>query len=102
MHRTALRRRLVDRGVTIFCVVSVLLALLPLLHILGFVVGQGLPAMTPSFFTSLPKPVGEVGGGMANAIAGTLLLILLAGLFAIPVGVVAGVFLAEHPKSRLA
>ena len=102
MGRTALRRRLVDRGVTLFCLVSVLLALLPLLHILGFVVGQGLPAMTPAFFTSLPKPVGETGGGMANAIAGTLILILIAALFAIPVGVVAGVFLAEHPRSRLA
>jgi phosphate transport system permease protein len=102
MTRTALRRRLIDRGVTIFCLLSVLVALLPLLHILGFVVGQGFPAMTPSFFTSLPKPVGETGGGMANAIVGTLILILIAGAFAIPVGVVSGVFLAEHPKNRLA
>ena len=102
MSRTALGRRLVDRSVTIFCLASLGLALLPLLHILGFVFGQGMAAMTPSFFTSLPTPVGEPGGGMANAIVGTLVLIGLAGLFAVPVGVVSGVFLAEHPRSRLA
>jgi phosphate transport system permease protein len=102
MTGTALRRRLVDRGVTIFCLVSLGLALLPLLHILGFVAGQGLSAMTPAFFTSLPKPVGEEGGGMANAIVGTLVLITLAGGLAVPVGVVAGVYLSEFQSSRLA
>jgi phosphate transport system permease protein len=99
---TSLRRRLVNRAVTIFCVVAVLLALAPLLHILGYVVGQGLPAMTGAFFTSLPKPVGEIGGGMANAIVGTLILIVLAGSIAVPLGIVAGVFLAEYARSRLA
>jgi phosphate transport system permease protein len=102
MTRTALKRRLVDRGVTIFCLVSLGLALLPLLHILGFVTGQGMAAMTPAFFTSLPKPVGEPGGGMANAIVGTLVLIALAGGLAVPIGVVAGVYLSEHPRTRLA
>jgi phosphate transport system permease protein len=102
MSGTALRRRLKDRAVTIFCIVAVLLALLPLLHILGFVLGQGLPAMTGAFFTSLPKPVGETGGGMANAIVGTLILILLAGTIAVPVGIVSGVYLAEHHRTPLA
>jgi phosphate transport system permease protein len=102
MSRTAWRRRLVDRSVTVFCIIAVLLALLPLLHILGFVLGQGLPAMTGTFFTSLPKPVGEIGGGMANAIVGTLVLILLAGTIAVPVGIVSGVYLAEYHRSRLA
>jgi phosphate transport system permease protein len=102
MSGTALRRRLTDRAVTVFCIFAVLLALAPLLHILGFVLGQGLPAMTPAFFTSLPKPVGEAGGGMANAIVGTLILILLAGAIAMPVGIVSGVYLAEHHRTRLA
>jgi phosphate transport system permease protein len=102
MSGTALRRRLVDRGVTIFCLLAVILALVPLLHILGFVLGQGLPAMTGAFFTSLPKPVGETGGGMANAIVGTLILILLAGSLAIPIGIVSGVYLAEYHRTRLA
>jgi phosphate transport system permease protein len=102
MSGTALRRRLMDRSVTVFCIIAVLLALLPLLHILGFVLGQGLPAMTGAFFTSLPKPVGEIGGGMANAIVGTLILILLAGTIAIPIGIVSGVYLSEHHRTRLA
>ena len=87
---------------TLFCLLSVLLALVPLLHILGFVLGRGLPAMTGSFFTSLPKPVGEAGGGMANAVAGTLILIGLAGAMAVPIGVLSGVYLSEYPRSRLA
>jgi phosphate transport system permease protein len=87
--------------VTGFCLASVLLALVPLFFILFFILRQGLPALDAAFFTQMPKPVGEKGGGMANAIVGTLILTGLAGLFAVPVGVACGVYVAEFRRSRL-
>ncbi len=85
-----------------FCAASVVLALIPLAFILFFVVSQGLQALTVEFFTSMPKPVGETGGGMANAIVGTLILAGSGSLFAIPVGILSGVYMAEYAGSRLA
>jgi phosphate transport system permease protein len=96
------RRRLVSRLVVAFCALSVGLALAPLGFLLFFVAKQGLTAVNLDFFTQMPKPVGEPGGGMANAILGTLVLIGLAALVAVPVGVVAGVYLSEYRKSALA
>ena len=97
----ALRRRIVSAMVVGFCGLSVLIALVPLGFILFFAIRQGLPALTWSFFTEMPKPVGETGGGMANAIVGTLILIGLAAVFAVPVGILAGIHLAEYRRSRL-
>jgi phosphate transport system permease protein len=97
-----LRRRAVSRAVEVFCAASVLLALIPLGFILFFVVRQGLPALRPAFFTEMPKPVGEPGGGMANAMVGTLILIGLAAAVAVPVGIVSGVYLSEYRRRRLA
>jgi phosphate transport system permease protein len=85
-----------------FCGASVLLALIPLALILFFVISQGIQALNLEFFTSMPKPVGEPGGGMANAIVGTLLLTGLGSLFAIPVGILAGVYMSEYAGSRFA
>ena len=70
------------------CGLSVLIALVPLAFILFFVVSQGVQALNYEFFTNLPRPVGEPGGGMSNAIVGTLILTGLAALMAIPLGVV--------------
>ncbi|HXI04213.1 MAG TPA: phosphate ABC transporter permease PstA [Candidatus Saccharimonadales bacterium] len=95
------RRRIVSACVVGFCALSVGLALLPLGLLLFFVVSQGLPALTMSFFTHLPKPVGETGGGMANAIVGSLTLIGLAALIAVPIGVISGIYLSEYRGSRL-
>ena len=78
------------------------LALIPLGFILLYVIRQGVSSLSWDFFTKMPKPVGETGGGMANAIAGTLILIGLASLVAIPVGLISGVYLSEYPKSGLA
>lgn len=97
---TSLRRRIVSRAAEIFCAFSVLIALLPLALILFYVVKEGIGAMNLAFFTQMPKPVGEAGGGMANAIVGTLILIGLAALFAVPVGVICGIHLSEYPKSK--
>jgi phosphate transport system permease protein len=102
MTTTSLRRRVLSGAVVAFCSLSVALALVPLGFILFFVLRQGLPALTLEFFTHMPKPVGEPGGGMANAIAGTLILIGLAALFAVPIGIIAGVHLSEYGRSRVA
>jgi phosphate transport system permease protein len=83
---------------TLACAV---LVLAPLFLVLGFLMRTGASAINLEFFTALPGPAGEPGGGMANAIAGTLMLIALAGALAIPLGVLGGVFLAEYPNARL-
>ena len=84
------------------CGLAVVLALVPLVLILFFVVTQGVLALNLGFFTHMPVPVGESGGGMANAIVGTLMLIGLGAPFAIPVGVISGVYAAEFSGTTLA
>jgi phosphate transport system permease protein len=94
------RLRLTDRAVRAACVAATVLALIPLGAILIWVAAKGLQGLNLAFFTGLPKPVGEPGGGMGNAIVGTLELVGLACLFAIPVGVLGGVYLAELGRGR--
>ena len=77
------------------CIASVLLALVPLLLIFYHTVSLGLDALNADFFTKLPKPVGESGGGLGNAIVGTLILVGLGSLLGLPVGVFTGVYLSE-------
>ncbi len=72
-----------------------LLTVSALFFILGYLVWNGGKDLSWSFFTHLPAPVGETGGGMANAIVGTLKLLLLAALFGVPIGLLGGVYLAE-------
>ncbi|OLE85201.1 MAG: phosphate ABC transporter, permease protein PstA [Acidobacteria bacterium 13_1_20CM_2_65_9] len=85
-----------------FCASAVVIALIPLVFILFFVITQGIRAVNVEFFTHLPQPVGEPGGGMANAIVGTLILSGLAALMAVPIGVVSGIYMSEYAGSRLA
>ena len=85
-----------------FCGLSVLLALVPLAFVLFFVLSRGLMSLNLAFFTSMPKPVGETGGGMANAIVGTLILAGLGSLLAVPIGIVSGVYMSEYAGSRMA
>lgn len=94
------RRRVTDLVVRGLCVFATLLAVIPLACILVYVGGKGLSALDWSFFTANPKPVGEVGGGMANAMVGTLILVGLASAIGIPIGVFAGVYLAEFGAGR--
>jgi len=77
------------------------LVVLPLLLILAFLLWQGVSAVNVDFFTHLPRPVGEVGGGMANAIVGTLILLVLAAALGLPVGILGGLYLAESRDRRL-
>lgn len=72
-----------------------------LFFILGYLVWNGGKDLSWSFFTQLPAPVGETGGGMANAILGTLKLLLLAAIFGVPIGLLGGVYLAEFGGSTV-
>jgi len=97
-HRRRRLTNVVMAAITFLCTLGVLA---PLFLILGFLVRTGVGALNLEFFTHLPGAAGEPGGGMANAIAGTIMLLGLAGLVGIPLGVLGGVFLAEYPNSRL-
>ena len=97
-----LRRTIWSRIVIAGCYAAGALVVLPLGLILGHLIVKGLPALSPSFFVDLPKPVGEPGGGMANAIVGTLILVGLGALIAVPVGVGAGVYVSEFGRGRFA
>ncbi|HEY3357824.1 MAG TPA: phosphate ABC transporter permease PstA [Polyangia bacterium] len=96
-----LRLKVTDRVVRVLCVLATLLAVVPLLSVLVWVTRQGLQGLDWSFFTRLPKPVGETGGGMANAIVGSLELVGVGCLIGVPVGVLAGVYLAEYGDNWL-
>lgn len=96
------RRKIVDSVIRGACVAASVLAIVPLGLVLYYVASRGLGGLNLDFFTELPKPVGETGGGMANAIVGTGKIVGLACLFGIPPGVMAGVYLAEFGDGRLA
>jgi phosphate transport system permease protein len=102
MTANAIWRRLVSSTFSAFCAGAVVVALLPLGLILFFVVSQGVEALNGDFFVRMPQPVGEPGGGMANAIVGTLILVALAAALAVPIGVLSGVYMAEYAGSRFA
>jgi phosphate transport system permease protein len=95
-------RSVADKMFRALCVACVGVALVPLASVLYYVVARGIGGLSWAFFTALPAPVGEPGGGMANALVGSLELVLLACVFGIPVGIMAGVYLAEFAgNSRL-
>jgi phosphate transport system permease protein len=97
-----MRRKALSSLFVVFCGAAVILALIPLAMILFFVVSQGIRALNVAFFTHMPTPVGEPGGGMANSIVGTLILTGLGSLMAIPVGILSGVYMAEYAGTRFA
>jgi phosphate transport system permease protein len=98
--RTGIRRA-VNTVMESLTALAALLVVLPLILILAFLVYRGASAVNLEFFTQLPKPVGEPGGGMANAIVGTAILIGLASCLGLPLGVLGGVYLAESRDRRL-
>ncbi len=86
-----------------FCAIVFLLALLstlPLLFILFYLVKKGISCINWDFLFNLPKPPGEPGGGIANAIVGTIMLIVIASVLSVPPGIAAGVYLSEFGKNR--
>jgi phosphate transport system permease protein len=93
-----MKDRMFSAGVTIlsFCM------LVPLLLILAYITRNGISAINWDFLVNLPAPVGESGGGISNALVGTVILVVLASLMAVPVGIATGIFLSEYRKGRLA
>jgi phosphate transport system permease protein len=91
-----LRRRVVNATMLGLCGVALVLALVPLASVLWLVISRGIGGLSLSFFTSLPTPVGEVGGGVGNAILGTVEIVGMACLIGLPLGIGAGVYLAER------
>lgn len=77
------------------------LAVLPLFLVFGFIFSKGVSGLSWDFLTQLPLPPGEVGGGVANALLGTIELVLLAALCSLPIGVAAGTYLSEYKDSRI-
>lgn len=96
-----LYRKLKNAFFTFILFFCSILVLTPLILILKFVVTEGYSSLSIDFFTEIPKPIGEIGGGMKHAILGTLYMVLLGSLFAIPIGIGCGVYLAEFRKSKL-
>ncbi|HVO81325.1 MAG TPA: phosphate ABC transporter permease PstA [Terriglobales bacterium] len=99
--RVSLRRRLTNFGVTCIAAGCVVLVLAPLCAIFGYLVYKGIGSIDWAFLTQTPKPVGEAGGGMANAIAGSALILLVASTVGVPVGIGAGIYLAEYGQNRI-
>lgn len=95
-------RRAISALMTGLCFASVLLALVPVVLIFIFVLKQGVGALDWNFFTKMPLPPGETGGGMANAITGTLIICALGALFAIPIGILCGIYIVESGGTTLA
>ncbi len=78
-----------------------LVAVIPLFAVFIYILQKGLPALSWNFFTQLPAPTGETGGGMGNAIVGSLLMIGMASVVGVPIGIFGGVYLAEFPHGKL-
>ena len=95
-----MRRRFVNRLMTVLCGLALVFALVPLASVLWLVISRGFPALNLDFFTKLPAPVGESGGGVGNAILGTLTIVGIACALGVPLGVGAGVYLAERGNGR--
>jgi phosphate transport system permease protein len=87
--------------ITALSILSTVLVIAPLIAILGYLIYKGASSLNLAFFTHIPAPVGEPGGGMANAIVGSGIVLALASLIGIPIGIASGVYLAEFGRGRL-
>ena len=96
------RRRRRSRFMTAITATATALALVPLVSIVAYLLARGGRALTPTFFTHAPAAAGQAGGGIANAIAGTLLLAAMASALGVPLGIGAGLYLAERRGTRRA
>lgn len=99
MTGVSLSRRIVNYAAMASAGVAALLVLVPLFLILGFLVTKGIGSVNWAFLTQTPKPVGEVGGGMANGIVGTFMILGIASLIGIPWGIAGGIYLSEYGRN---
>jgi phosphate transport system permease protein len=103
MHTSNIRLRIIkDRLFLALVVLLSFATIMPLLLIIFHIAKNGIAVISWEFLTSLPRPMGEQGGGIVNALAGTMMLIVLASLIAIPLGVLAGIYLSEQKTGRIA
>jgi phosphate transport system permease protein len=89
-----------DMVATLAAVLAVVVVLVPLGAVFGYLVYRGIGSINWAFLTQTPKPVGESGGGMANAIAGSALILLIGSAFGVPLGIGAGIYLAEYGRGK--
>jgi len=94
------RRRITDHLMTSMAVLTVVLVLLPLGAIFAYLIYKGAGSINWAFLTQTPKPVGEPGGGMANAIVGSMVILAIASLMGVPLGIGAGIYLSEFGRNR--
>ncbi|MDE1190814.1 MAG: phosphate ABC transporter permease PstA [Arachidicoccus sp.] len=91
-----------SKGMNWLIILLSALCVLPLVFILIYIIKAGIGAINWNFLVSIPKPVGEAGGGIANALIGTAIIILCATVISVPVGIICGIYLNEYKKSKIA
>ncbi len=96
------RRKITNGAMLALCAISAMIAIAILLLIFVYTINRGASYLSLDFFLQMPKPVGETGGGMANAIIGTVILICIGSVIGLPVGVMAGIYLAEYGNNKFA
>jgi len=94
-------RKIIDRSMRIFAYLALIVALIPLFSIIGEVFLKGVSSVNINFFTQPSPTVGEAGGGVANAIQGTLITVGLASLIGVPLGLISGIFLSEYSEAKI-
>ncbi|MDB5144394.1 MAG: phosphate transporter, permease protein PstA [Mucilaginibacter sp.] len=92
-------KSMIFKGIVIFFAFVITI---PLIIVLIYIIKQGITQVNWHFLTHVPAPVGETGGGIANALLGSFLMVLVASVVAVPVGMLAGIYLSENPNTRLA
>jgi phosphate transport system permease protein len=95
------RRKIVNRFMLSLTVVFTILAIIPLIWIIGYTIVQGIQYLKPELLTKLPLGLGQAGGGVSNALQGTIIITLLASLISIPIALLAGVYAANYPNTKL-
>lgn len=102
LARADFRRTMLNRLMLSLLILGSLVAVLPFIFVLYYVIARGLAGLDLAFFTELPKPVGEAGGGLGNAVLGTLLLVGAGSAIGVPIGIASGIYLSEFKRTAFA